>query len=174
MNSTEKTLNEQEAIDKFRALVEEVHVCMFTTVDEHAGLTSRPMLTASIDDEGNIWFFTNEFSEKIGDLSKDNVVHLIYSHPVKNVYVEVKGTCMLVIDRKKMEELWSPRFKAWFPQGIEDPKLCLVKVTTETAHYWNNSTSKMGLLFHMIKSIAKGDRYRENEKGSLELRQQEK
>ena len=28
---------------------------------------------------------------------------------------------------------------------------------------------KMGLLFQMIRSIAKGDRYRETEKGELDL-----
>lgn len=163
-----------EAISKFKALAEEVNVCMFTTLDEQYAMSSRPMLTTDIDDDGNIWFFTNEFSEKINELSKDNVVHLIYSHPAKNIYVDVKGTCSLVIDRKKMESLWTPKLKSWFPQGIEDPKLCLVKVSTETAHYWNHSSSKMGLLLHMIRSIAKGDKYKENETGKLDLTQQEK
>ena len=174
MSTEEKKLNDSEAIKKFKSLVEEVHVCMFTTMDEQSQLSSRPMLTTSIDDEANVWFFTNEFSEKINEVSKDNVVHLIYSHPVKNIYAEVKGSCSLVIDRKKMEELWDPKLKHWFPEGIEDPKLCLVKVSTETAHYWNHSTSKMGLLFQMIRSITKGDKYKESEKGQLDLTRQEK
>ena len=174
MNTSEKKLNDQEAIEKLKALVEEVNVCMFTTMDENYVLTSRPMLTSSVDEEGNIWFFTNEFSEKINELSKDNMVQLIYSHPVKNIYVDVKGSCSLVIDRKKMEELWDSKLKSWFPDGVEDPKICLVKVSTETAHYWNHSSSKMGLIFHMIRSIAKGDRYKENEKGKLNLTQQGK
>ena len=169
MNTEETKLQNQEAINKFRDLVNDVNICMFTTLDENHDLTSRPMFTSSVDDEGNVWFFTNEFSEKINEVSKDNLVHLIYSHPAKNIYVDVKGTCSLIIDKKKMEELWQPELKSWFPQELEDPKLCLVKVETETAHFWNHSASKMGLLFQMIRSLTKGDHYKETEKGKLDL-----
>jgi len=165
----ETKLQDQEAIQKFKDLVADVNICMFTTLDEDHNLTSRPMFTTSVDEEGNVWFFTNEFSEKINEVSKDNIVHLIYSHPGKNIYVDVKGTCTLVIDHKKMEELWNTTLENWFPEGLADPKICLVKVSTESAHFWNHSSSKMGLLFHMIKSITKGDIYKETEKGKLEL-----
>ena len=89
MDTQETRLKDQEAIKKLKELVDEVSICMFTTLDDDNNLTSRPMYTSSIDEEGNLWFFTNEFSEKISDLSKDNLVHLIYSHPVKNIYVDV-------------------------------------------------------------------------------------
>lgn len=172
MNTEETRLQDQEAIEKFRDLVNDVTVCMFTTLDENHELASRPMFTSSVDDEGNVWFFTNEFSEKINEVSKDNLVHLIYSHPAKNIYVDVRGTCSLIIDKKKMEELWDPSLKNWFPEGLEDAKICLIKVTTETAHFWNHLASKMGLLFQMIRSITKGDQYKETEKGKLELARQ--
>jgi len=169
METHETRLQDLEAIAKFKELVDEVSICMFTTLDDEANLSSRPMITSSVDEEGNVWFFTNEFSEKISELSKDNLVHLIYSHPVKNIYVDVKGTCSVLIDKMKMKELWSSKLETWFPEGIEDPRLCLVKVSTETAHFWNHSSSKMGLLFQMIRSITKGDKYRENERGKLDL-----
>ena len=108
MDTIEKKLQEQEAIDKFRDLADAVNICMFTTVDNEHNVMSRPMWTADIDEEGNAWFFTNEFSEKIQEVSKDNMVNLIYAHPGKNIYVNVKGTCNILIDRKKMEELWKP------------------------------------------------------------------
>lgn len=173
MNAEETRLQDREAIEKFRDLVKDVTVCMFTTLDENQELTSRPMFTSSVDEEGNVWFYTNEFSEKINEVSKDNLVHLIYSHPVKNIYVDVKGTCSLIIDKKKMEELWDPVLKNWFPQGLEDSKICLIKVATETAYFWNHTSSKMGLLFQMIRSIAKGDQYKETEKGKLDLAKQQ-
>lgn len=169
MNTEETKLQDQKAIEKFRDLIKDVTICMFTTLDESHGLSSRPMYTSLVDEEGNVWFFTNEFSEKISEVSKDNLVHLIYSHPVKNIYVDVKGTCSVIIDKKKMEELWEPGLKNWFPEGLQDGRLCLVKVETETAHFWNHSSSKMGLLFQMIRSITRGDQYKETEKGKLEL-----
>ena len=169
METAEIKLQKEEAIAKLKELTKEVNICMFTTIDETGNLMSRPMVTTLIDEEGNAWFFTNEFSEKIQEVSKDNIVNLIYSHPVKNIYVNVKGTCSLIIDRSKMAELWEPTLDAWFPGGLDDPKICLLKVSTETAHFWNNASSKMGLLFQMIASIAKGDQYKETEKGKLDL-----
>ena len=169
MEITEKTLQNNEAISKLKALVHEVNICMFTTLDEEGNIMSRPMSTIDVDEEGNVWFFTNEFSEKIQDVSKDNLVNLVYAHPAKNVYVNVKGTCSLVIDKAKMETLWKPSLKAWFPEGLEDPKICLVKVITQEAYYWNNESSKVSLLIHALKSVAKGDKYKETEKGKLEL-----
>lgn len=169
MDTQETRLQDREAIEKLKELIEDVHICMFTTMDENNELSSRPMFTTSVDEEGNVWFFTNEFSEKINEVSKDNIVHLIYSHPAKNTYLDVKGTCSLVIDRKKMEELWDPELKKWFPEGLEDPKICLVKVVTEKAHFWSHSSSRMRLLFHMIRSMTKGDKYKEDEKGKLDL-----
>ena len=115
-------LKSEDAVKKFKELVESVNICMFTTLDDQNDIFSRPMSTVQIDDEGNAWFFTNEFSEKIQEVSKDNAVTLIYSHPGKNVYVSVKGTCTVVLNKKKIEELWNPILKAWFPLGIDDPK----------------------------------------------------
>ena len=169
MQTEETKLQDHQAIEKFRELIKDVNICMFTTIDEGHNIASRPMYTSSIDEDGNVWFFTNEFSEKINEVSKDNLVHLIYSHPVKNIYVDVKGTCSLIIDPKKMEELWDPALKNWFPEELKDPKICLVKVSTEEAHFWNHTSSKMGLLFQMFRSIAKGDQYKETEKGKLDL-----
>jgi general stress protein 26 len=162
-------LSSEDAIKKFRELVESVNICMFTTLDDQNNIFSRPMSTVKIDEEGNAWFFTNEFSEKIQEVSRDNAVTLIYAHPGKNVYVSVKGSCTIVLNKKKIEELWNPILKAWFPQGIDDPKLCLVKVTTEDAHFWNSHSNKMVVYFKMLKAIANKEKYQENDAGKLKL-----
>jgi general stress protein 26 len=142
---------------------------MFTTIDDHNELVSRPMSTVKIDEEGNAWFFTNEFSEKIHEVSRDNTVYLIYSHPGRNVYVNVRGSCSVILDKQKIDELWNPLLKAWFPGGKEDPKLCLVKVVTEEASYWNSNSGKMGVYFKMLKAIANKEKYHEGDVGKLTL-----
>lgn len=165
----EQQLTSEDAVKKFRDLVQDVNVCMFTTIDDKDQLFSRPMSTVQIDSDGNAWFFTNEFSETIQEVSKDNRVYLIYSHPGRNVYVTVKGTCSVIVNRKKIDELWNPILKAWFPGGKDDPKLCLVKVTTEEAEYWNSNSSKMAVYFKMLKAIANKEKYSEGETGRLKL-----
>ncbi|HET9277742.1 MAG TPA: pyridoxamine 5'-phosphate oxidase family protein, partial [Flavitalea sp.] len=112
---------------------------------------------------------TNEYSEKIQEVSRDNSVTLIYAHPGKNVFVSVKGSCTIIVNKKQIEELWNPLLKAWFPLGIDDPKLCLIKVVTEDAHYWNSHSSKMVVYFKMLKAIANKERYEEQDAGKLKL-----
>jgi len=142
---TEK-ISQEEAVSKFRQLAEDVNICMFTTIDDNGQLFSRPMATVRVDDDGNAWFFTNEYSEKVHEISRDNTVYLIYSHPRHNIYATVKGSCSLILDRSKMQEMWRPSVKAWIPDGLDDPKLCLLKVTTEDAYYWNSRKLAEGQL----------------------------
>jgi len=167
--TTEKKLQDVEAVEKFKKLVNDVSVCMFTTINDNLELFSRPMVTTNVDDEGNAWFFTNEFSEKVHEISRDNNVYLIYSNPKTNTYVNVKGTCTVVVDRARINQLWSPTLKAWFPEGPDDPKLCLLKVVTDEAYYWNHASSKMSVFFSMLKAIAKKEKIDSGEVGKLNL-----
>ena len=158
-----------QAIEKLRDLVKKVPVCMFTTVDNEGEVTSRPMTTIDMDNEGNFWFFTNEFGEKLLNESYDNGAYLIYSHPGVNTYVNIKGISNVIIDKNKIEALWKPMLKAWFPLGTNDPKLCLIKVITEEAKFWNSTSNKMVVLYNIVKAIASKEKYEEGEIGTLKL-----
>lgn len=133
----------EEGQKKLKDVVEDIKTCMFTTTDEQCNVFSRPMFTVKVDNESCLWFFTNEHSGKIGEIVPDKQVTLVYAHPGKNSYMNVYGTCTLVHDKGKMKELWNPALKAWFPQGVEDPDVCLIKVCVDEASYWDNSTNDM-------------------------------
>lgn len=55
------------------------------------------------------------------------------------------------------------------PGGKDDPKLCLVKVVTEEADYWNSNSGKMGVYFKMLRAIANREKYTEGDSGKLHL-----
>ena len=166
---TQDFLEKEEALKKLISLIDEVKVCMFTTVHEDYSVNSRPMQSINADTEGNVWFFTNEYSGKVEDLSKDNTVYLIYSHPGKNTYLHVKGKCSIIDDKDKMKELWSPMVKAWFPKGLEDPALALLKVETSEASYWDSSSNKIIVFYNILKAIVKGKEADEGEFGKLKI-----
>lgn len=159
----------QQAIKKLKELTEEVRVCMFATIDNDYNLQSRPMQMLQIDEDGNIWFFTNEYSAKVNEVSRNNTVYLMYAHPGQNTYVHIKGYCTVLEDKAKTDELWNPALKAWFPGGKEDPKLCILKVDTEEASYWDGASSKFVVFVNMVKSIATGKQYSEGEAGELTM-----
>ena len=158
----------QESIKKLKELVDEVRIAMLCTSQDDQ-LRSRPMSTAQFDDEGNIWFFTNEHSGKADEVNESHQICLAYSSPSKNSYISISGTARIVNDWAKMKELYNPAIKAWFPEGLDDPNLALLKVSPSEAEYWDSSSSKMVTLFQMAKAIVSGEKYDEGQHGKIEL-----
>jgi general stress protein 26 len=146
----------RDSIEKIRKLLEGIDFCMLTTIDG-GHLRSRPMSTQQADFDGDVWFFTSDNTHKIDEIAKDNRVCAAYAKPDSDTYVSLSGRAEIVKDRAKMEELWSPSLKAWFPDGLEDPHLCLLKVSAEQAEYWNSPSGKLVQLFGLVKAIATGE-----------------
>jgi general stress protein 26 len=160
--------NREESIEKIRELTEGIDFCMLTTMDGGV-LRSRPMSTQQFEFDGDLWFFTSDNTHKIEEIEKDNRVNAAYSDPDDNVYLSISGKAEVVKDKAKIEELWSPVLKAWFPEGLDDPHLCLLKIPVEQAEYWDAPNSTIVQLFGMVKAIATGQEadYGENKKIKL-------
>jgi general stress protein 26 len=154
-------------ISLLKEMIEEVRICMFTTLSDKEEFSSRPMATAKVEDDGSIWFFTNEYSLKTSEISKENQVTLGYSNPSSNTYVSVNGKAKLVDDQSKKEAYFSAPIKAWFPDGLEDPRLILIKVEPISAEYWDSSSSKMVVAFNMLKAIVTGTTFDEGKHDKL-------
>ena len=69
-------------------------------------------------------------------------------------------------DKAKIEELWQPQLKAWFPEGTETPDIALLKVTVERAEYWDGSQSIIAHAVSLVSSLVTGEpaEFGENEK----------
>ena len=152
-------MKNEKNIELLKSKIEEVRICLFTTVSAKDEFSSRPMATAKVEEDGSIWFFTNEYSIKSKEISKDNQVTLGYSSPSDNTYITVNGKAELVDDRVRKEAYFSAPVKAWFPDGVEDPRLILIKVTPAAAEYWEGSSSKVVVVYHMLKAIVTGEEY---------------
>jgi len=152
-------MKNEKNIEILKSKIEEVRICLFTTISQKDELSSRPMATAKVEEDGSIWFFTNEYSLKSKEISKENEVSLGYSDPSSNTYVTVNGKAEMVDDRAKKEAYFSVPVKAWFPDGVDDPRLILIKVTPVSAEYWDSSSSKMVVAFNMLKAVITGEQY---------------
>ena len=159
-----------EAIKKMGELIKDIKFGMLTTVDEDGSLRSRPMATQQVEFDGDLWFFTNASAPKVDEVEHDRHVNVSFAAPEKQRYVSVSGTARLVRDRKKAEQLWNPFYKAWFPKGLDDPDLALLKVHVGKAEYWDSSSSAVVHLVGFVKAVATGTPYQpgENEKINLE------
>lgn len=163
--------NRSEDIKKLGELIKDIKIAMLTTVDEDGSLRSRPMATQKTEFDGDLWFFTRASAPKVEEIEKHYDVNVSYADPGSNSYVSVSGKAVLLHDLAKTKELWNPLLKAWFPKGLEDPELALLRVKVENAEYWDSPSSTMVQLAGYVKAIATGHTYKaspgEHEKISL-------
>lgn len=159
----------EEAIEKLNGLIEKIDFAMLTTIDTDGVLRSRPMSTQRAESDAELWFFTSDKTHKTEEIEKDNRVNVSYAKPEDNVYVSVSGTASITKDRAKMEELWNPVLKAWFPDGLETPGICLLKVDVEQAEYWDSPSSTIVQAYGFVKALVTGKAAEggENEKINL-------
>jgi len=158
----------QESIVKLKELIEDIDFAMLTTING-GQLRSRPMSTQKFELDGDIWFFTSDQTHKVDEIEKDNRVNVAYSKPEDNVYISVSGRARLVKDKEKIEELWNPILKAWFPKGLDDPTLALLQISVEEAEYWDSPNSKIVQLIGFVKALITGTPADGGEHGKVHL-----
>ncbi len=163
--------NTQDDAKLLNDKIKGIRIAMMTTVDEKDGsLRSRPMATQEMEFDGDLWFFTHASAPKVDDVQRDQQVNISYAKPDDNLFVSVTGTAQLVRDRQKINELWKPFLKAWFPKGNDDPDLALLKVNVESAEYWDAPSGIMGNLYSAAKGLATGGKANSAEDVKLDLK----
>jgi general stress protein 26 len=162
--------DQNQKIEKLRELVKDIDFGMLTTIDDDGTLHSRPMSTnGEIESDGTLWFFTYAPSHKVDEIEQHEQVNVSFSAPNKQRYVSMSGTAELVKDRNKIEELWKPELKAWFPKGLDEPDIGLIKVNVVKAEYWDAPSSFVAHTIGLVKAITTGEKASsgENEKITL-------
>lgn len=147
--------NHDEAMKKINALIKDIRIAMLTTADEDGRLHSRPMATQDNDFEGVLWFVTREESGKVGEIRHDAQVNLTYSDKT-HIFVSISGRAEVLNDRAKLEELWNPMYKAWFPEGKDDPQARVLRVHVEQAEYWEAPASAVIRNYKILKAAVTG------------------
>ncbi|MFC5284979.1 pyridoxamine 5'-phosphate oxidase family protein [Pedobacter alpinus] len=158
-----------EKILKLRNLIDYVNVAMLTSMKANGKFYSRPMNTMQLDDEGNVFFFSDEHRPDVHDVLINNNVSVTYTNPENNTYIALQGKLFLNHDQEKINKLWIPAMKAWFPEGKEDPDLTLIRVEILKAEYWDSSASDMIVLFNMLKAIFKGETFSQGDHQKIDF-----
>jgi general stress protein 26 len=150
-------------------MIKDIKFAMLVTEQEDGTLRSRPMATQQAEFDGDLWFFTALDAPKVSEIRHHQKVNLSYAEPEDQKYVSVSGTCEVVRDQEKMKELWNPVYKAWFPKGLEDPNVGLLKVQVTNAEYWDAPAGKMVYLIGTMKAVLTGERYKASEEEHKKL-----
>jgi len=168
-HQNKKNLSAQAAIDKLKELIKSESICLFCTQLSQQPIITRPMSTQKVDEQGNIWFMSSIKSNKNAEIGQNNSVQLLYSNPSNFEFLSVFGTATIDTDRVKIHEMWSPFAKAWFKDGKDDADISLIKITPESAYYWDTKNNKMISMIQMIASIVTGSVPNDGVEGNLNI-----
>lgn len=162
-----KTAQAQQ-LDHLRTMIERAKVAMLTTIDAEQQLRSRPLHTADMDGNGDLWFMVAAAAPKTGEMAAhDGKVCLSYANRADHEYVSISGSGRIVRDSRKKAELWSEINEVWFPNGLDDPDVALLKVTPEKGEFWEGPSNVVTQFYAFAKAVATGDRAAMGDSGKI-------
>jgi general stress protein 26 len=130
-------------VAKLNQLIKGIDFAMLTTLRSNGTLHSCPMATQEVDADGTVWFFSDTNTEKVEAVRTQQYVNLAYSDAASQRYVSIAGRCELMRDHVKAKQIWKPLYSSWFPKGLDDPNLVLLKVHVQVAEYWDAAAGRM-------------------------------
>ena len=71
-------------------------------------------------------------------------------------WVSLSGTASVVDDHAKLEELWNTFTDAWMEGGPENPNNILIRVSADSAEYWDSPGSKVTQVANLVKAKVTG------------------
>jgi general stress protein 26 len=162
-------LSGPEGIAKIADLIKGIRICMMTTAAGDGSFDSRPMAMQDTTFDGTVWFLTQSESGKIGEIKNDDHIALLFADTSNSKYVSAKGRAIVTQDKAKIHELWNPMFKAWFPEGEDDPRIRVLQVKVTEAHYWEASSSKLVLYAKYLAAAVTGGKVDVGKQGEVTL-----
>jgi general stress protein 26 len=132
-------LSNEEAVKKIKDLTSQAKTCFFCTrgiVGVSNGV--RPMTVQKVDDSGACWFLSSNDSQKDQEIEEDATVDLYFQGSAHSDFLHLTGMAELSQDKTKIKELWEPILKTWFTQGVDDPRISVIKFVPKGGYYWDN------------------------------------
>lgn len=146
----------QKLIDALRKF----DTVMVTTLAENGTIHGRPMVVAEVDDAGEVWFVTSSDADKLTEIESDD--RAVITAQEKGLYLSVSGRLDVLHDREKIQALYRPAWKPWFPGGKDDPSLVLLRLRPEIGEYWDQRTMKgLRYMFEAARALIDGERLSE-------------
>jgi general stress protein 26 len=171
-NEMDEHLTGEAAVAKARQLLPGFRTTMLVTkADEGSGLHMRPMaLQGDLSVfGGTLWFFTDDRAPKVREIQRQPTVSLVFQDEETSRYLQLNGTATVVSDRGKMRELFTADAKTWFPGGLDDPHLTLLRIDVTGGAFWERPGGVLQSMAAFTKSVVTGTPGKGGRAGTIEL-----
>jgi general stress protein 26 len=119
-------------------------------------LRARPMGIAHLEEDCTLWFFTSVDSSKVEEARASTLAHVVCQSAMR--FLSVEGRAAIVHDRATIERFWTKAVEAWFPNGKDDPQVCLIRFVPAEVEYWDSTgTRGLKLLFETARALVTGE-----------------
>jgi general stress protein 26 len=163
-------LQGHEAGKKIKELATKNDTCFFCTgIAAGKPLTVRPMSVQKVDEAGNFWFLSANDSHKNKDIQKDPHVQLLFQGSGHSDFLSIYGEATISTDKELIKELWQPIIKTWFTEGVDDPRITVIKVETREGYYWDNKHGDAVALVKMAAGAILGKTLDDSIEGTLRV-----
>lgn len=165
-----KDLFGEEANKKMKALIEKADTCFFCTkIKSNESFATRPMSVQKTDEEGNLWFLSASDSEKNVEINADPSVQLLFQGSHYSDFLTLYGTATINQDKAKIKELWHPMIKTWFTEGVDDPRITVIKVVPSEGYYWDTKHAMPVAFIKRLVGAAIGKTIDDSIEGEIKL-----
>jgi general stress protein 26 len=148
---TQKQKHVYEILNDFTTVM----VITFDPRGSRSGLHARPMNIARLDPDGALWFVTAIDSPKIDEAESPPVGHIVAQSSAR--YLSIAGVFSVTRDRAALERVWSKANEVWFPEGLDDPRVCLLGFHPTNAEFWDISGTKgLSFAYEAAKALLTG------------------
>lgn len=150
-------LQGQAAHDKICELLQLFPIAFMVTI-AGGNLTARPI--GIVGDQtrfdGTLWFITDKRSRKVAAIESGAMTTLLFQNDKEGSYLQLTGDAAVVDDRARLEELYTTLQRTWFPKGLDDPDIILVRFDVDQGNYWDSHDSYIRLALAFAKSMVTG------------------
>jgi general stress protein 26 len=151
-------MTEAEKRAHLREVMADFETAMLVTHGADGQPRARPLAIARAEHgepDGVLYFPTSLSSPKVEEIAADPQVCVTMQD--RRRFVSVSGMAQIRRERVLVESLWSDSWKVWFPEGKDDPLLCLVAVVPTAAEYWDMTGGKgLAYLFEAARALVQG------------------
>jgi general stress protein 26 len=152
------SLTGADALEKLRELLANFPIATMVTVEPGGAIAARPIGVvgdhAAFD--GQLWFITDKRSRKVRAITGGATTFLIFEDHDKGAYLHLTGRAEVVEDRARLEKLYTPVQRTWFPDGLDDPHMTLLRFDASQGEYWDQHNGMLRLLAAFTKAIVTG------------------
>jgi len=150
-------------LEKLYEHIDDIEIAMMTTRRPDGHLQSRAMATQKRAEGADLWFVTLEGGQKLRDIATDPHINLSYYKDRTREWVSVSGIASITCDRQKIQELYAPDWKAWFPKEgdprhgtADDPRMVLIGVDVHAAAFLEVTNPQPVVLYEVVKGFLTG------------------